>query len=518
MPPYLALSITLLFVFAAFRADHKLKASTSAAIWVPQIWMVICASRSLTQWLNIEPPEGDYIRSTLSGGSLLDQGFLTALGAAALVILARRRHAAMRVLGANKAIVLFFLYLGISTLWSDIPLVSLRRWARLAVGLLMVVAILTEAHPVDAVKTAIRRCAYLLIPLSLLYIKYFPALGVLYTEYGEKLLAGVTLEKNTLGHLSCVSALFLVWSIISRNDETKSGEARTKLLIDTVLLVTSLSLLISSQSSTSLAALLVGTAALLLFRTKFMRNHIRYLGTVALLLMAIIFLLDLATDFLATVVGLLGRDMSFTGRAPLWGILMDLGRQRPLLGYGYGGFWIEDRANLIRNLLDLTFHIGHNGYIEIFLDGGLVAEALLLLAIFSAFGAIKKLIMSDGSYGSLCMAIFAVVIICNTTESSFARPQDYLWFVFLLIGMDAPRTESAIRPQPQRPRGIVVRRVNPGNDANRGSKINGTTKSAMNGVPSARRISFEGCRIRLKAFVATSFVPAFRSGLRRVAC
>ena len=73
----------------------------------------------------------------------------------------------------NIWILVLFLYLGISILWSDFMGVSFKRWIRATGDLVMALVVLTEPAPYEAIKTLINRCAIVLIPLSLLFIKYF---------------------------------------------------------------------------------------------------------------------------------------------------------------------------------------------------------------------------------------------------------------------------------------------------------------------------------------------------------
>src|SRR5262245_40099787 len=178
MSASIALLMYALFTTLALWKDCKSRSRVSHAIWIPFTWLVICASRSLTQWLNLSGSIGmDYDDANLQG-SPIDRIFLTLLMALGILVLLKRQHRLFDLLRNNKAILLFFLFLGMSTLWSDVSEVSLRRWLRLVGGLLMVTVILTELDPIVAVKIALRRCAYLLIPLSVIYIKYFPELGV----------------------------------------------------------------------------------------------------------------------------------------------------------------------------------------------------------------------------------------------------------------------------------------------------------------------------------------------------
>ena len=83
----------------------------------------------------------------------------------------------------------------------------------------------------------------------------------------------------------------------------------------------------------------------------------------------------------------------------------------------------------------LPFLIAHNSYLEVFLEGGVVGFALLLWMLISVVQVNQQVLAQQWRYGSLTLSLLVIVLLCNVTESSFARPQSFLWFVFLLVSM-----------------------------------------------------------------------------------
>ncbi len=79
---------------------------------------------------------------------------------------------------------------------------------------------------------------------------------------------------------------------------------------------------------------------------------------------------------------LLGRSQqagSLTGRLPLWDELLDHAADKPLLGYGYEGFWTKKRIAAIMRSQGWSLQNAHNSYFEILLQLGYVG---LFLAIW----------------------------------------------------------------------------------------------------------------------------------------
>ena len=77
----------------------------------------------------------------------------------------------------NTPILLFFAYCAVSTLWSDYTDVSFKRWIKAVGDLVMALIVLTDANPFAALKRLMAQVGFVLIPASILLIKYYPGLG-----------------------------------------------------------------------------------------------------------------------------------------------------------------------------------------------------------------------------------------------------------------------------------------------------------------------------------------------------
>ncbi len=87
-------------------------------------------------------------------------------------------------------------------LWANSPPTSFKRWFKEFGNIAVLLVILTEARPQQALRAVFVRCAYLFLPLSFVFIRYFPSLGRFYSSHGgEGQMTGVTTQKNTLGML-----------------------------------------------------------------------------------------------------------------------------------------------------------------------------------------------------------------------------------------------------------------------------------------------------------------------------
>ena len=98
-------------------------------------------------------------------GSLADQLFLSLLIIWGGLII-YKRHEVLRLINANRLLIGFIVYLGITAFWSELGGASIRKWVRLVGNFIMAAVIVTEPEPLEAIKSLFRRATYFLIPLS----------------------------------------------------------------------------------------------------------------------------------------------------------------------------------------------------------------------------------------------------------------------------------------------------------------------------------------------------------------
>src|SRR5207253_3879855 len=136
------------------------------------------------------------------------------------------------LLSRNVWLVIFLAYCGLSILWSDFPFVALKRWTK-SLGLPMMVMILaTEPDPREALVRLIKRSAYILVPFSILLIKYYPGLGREYSQWsGAVTNTGVTTNKNELGYVCLILGLLLFWHFVTILRHKKTPERRKELFL-----------------------------------------------------------------------------------------------------------------------------------------------------------------------------------------------------------------------------------------------------------------------------------------------
>lgn len=245
---------------------------------------------------------------------------------------------------------------------------------------------------------------------------------------------GLALQKNQFGQLSAFAGILWVHGYI----------ARERRLWATLFGVTiSLVCLKLSKSSTSLLALML-SCILLLMLQRIPPNLKRYMPAFVVTFASVVVFYSLAVlnvipglDYLLEpITKMLGRDNTFTGRTFIWEILRDHIRHAPVLGSGYGAYWIgADKtwspSQIMLQLLYFYPTQAHNGYLEVLNDLGYVGLSLLggFLVMFVRQALI--LFRIDRSQGSLYIALFFMQAVTNLSQSVWFCPFSFEFVIVM---------------------------------------------------------------------------------------
>lgn len=438
MTPSVATIIYVILIAGLFYLARDSKARTSPALWIAVVWMWLACSRAASQWLAVFGWGQVWIIDTPDqylNGSPLDRNVLTVLVSLGLIVLYRRRRKVLAVLVANMPTLLFFAYCAVSICWSDYPEVALKRWVKALGNVVMVLVVLTDPDQLAAIKRILSRAGFIMIPLSILFIKYYPAIGRGYNpSKWEPFFAGVTDNKNGLGTICLILGTGSVWRIIQLLD----GSARDRmrhLIAHIALVLMALWLLWKADSMTSMACLAIacGLMVATTLRSVARRPGILHALTLATVLVSLYaLLLDTGGGMVAT----LGRNPTLTGRTDLWQQVIALAGN-PFVGTGFESFWLGSRIEKLWSMYWWHPNEAHNGYLEIYLTLGWVGVCLMagvmVAGYRNAVGAFRK----NAEFGRLMLAYFAATAVYNLTEAGF-KGTDPIWFVFIWTCMVVP--------------------------------------------------------------------------------
>jgi exopolysaccharide production protein ExoQ len=418
----------------------------SKALWLSLAWLMISASRPLSFWLGIQV--GNSVDLSLEG-SPFDRNIYLLLQAAGLIVLVQRRTIVLKFLRLNAPILLYAFYCALSICWSDYPGVAFKRWIKLLGDLTMVLIVLTETDRLSAIKRILVRVGFVLVPLSVLLIKYYPELGRSYSPYeGIQFVSGVAAGKNMLGMTCLVYGLGVWWLFIAAyRDRARRMRTRQLVAYGTVLAMV-VWLFRMANSMTSLTCFIMGGC--LLAAVSFVRTARK--PAVVHLMVAAAVVLPFSVLFLhigsSAALEKMGRNPTLTGRTEIWAGLLHFA-VNPLLGTGFESFWVGERLRRIWAAGELLFGINeaHNGYLEVYLSLGWIGVALLALLIVTGYRNVMVALRRDPDEGRLKLAFFVVAIIYSYTEAGF-RIMGPIWTAFLLAITAVPYAAVVRRPRP----------------------------------------------------------------------
>jgi O-antigen ligase len=367
----------------------------------------------------------------LSVSNPLNTVLMALLLAASAAMLATSWQKAYPLLLRSPLLVAFLALAILSVYWSAYPGISIRRVGTLFVPVLCALVLIARRDMRELV-VELGRVTLVLAVLSAVVAIGIPRIGVMHEIFhsaGDPDLTGawrgITGHKNTLGYIVSVAAQIYAWRLFS--------EAKRKpyhLLVVVLLTV----MCFKTRSATALVAIVLSFGLLLVLAAR------RRLGMPGLAMEVMLATLTIgaiaAFPFVKVLVTtLLGKDLTFTGRVPLWHALMYYVDQKPWFGFGYGGFWVDGSPQILRldQIILWDPPNAHNAYLELVLTvgivGALIGTAFLLSTCIRAY----RLSRNDGPHWAGYAAIFGIVFfVTNMVDTMLLRSGDIYCFLLAL--------------------------------------------------------------------------------------
>jgi exopolysaccharide production protein ExoQ len=356
-------------------------------------------------------------------GSPLAQLLWGTVYVAAVIGLLRNRTNLSQMMRLSLPFIAIIALALISTAWSIDPGITLKR----AFGLFGTTAfgyyIVSRFKLADFVDIFGLTCS-IVIALSLLAVFLAPSIGVMQDDHAGAW-RGIFNHKNVFGEFMAIAIVTFATILLSKT--WRRGIAATALLF-------AIFCIIESRSVTAWLASLVVAFALglaVLFRRGVRgRRAALVIGAAALVVAAA--LLANGNDSQA-LLGLLGRDDTLTGRVDFWPEVVQAISFHPLLGYGYGAFWLPNGAfSYFIHSGDIPAH-AHDGYLQASLDLGILGSGIGVFAVLIAMrrgAALLGQALPRHFMWPFLMTVYFVVV--NLTESSIATYNNFNWVMFVI--------------------------------------------------------------------------------------
>ncbi len=194
-----------------------------------------------------------------------------------------------------------------------------------------------------------------------------------------------------------------------------------------------------------------------------------FIFVVVFLILSISGFIIITNNLEAIVVDALGKDLTLTGRTPIWTYLFaEKIPKRPWFGYGFHGFWQPWRgadnpaANHISGELRMPSGSGywtpphsHNGFVEIILDFGLIGFAIFALSFITALVQAIQYLTRPRQRESVLESVLPVlllifVIFPNLTERPLVENNhNWYYYIFISVGIAIKISGRNFRAEPK---------------------------------------------------------------------
>jgi O-antigen ligase len=312
-----------------------------------------------------------------------------------------------KVLIMNPFFLLYTLLPSLSTLWSLVPDVTLR--GGLAFSVFTAFGFYLAAQ-------------YKWDDLSRFWRWGYTALGLasfIMKPPGSGGFVGLTLSKNSLGGVLALCTAF--WYL----HYSQGAKTKTERWISLGLMFFCFYLVRANKSGGALVVtiLLIITVSSLNFLKK-LSFQWAFTAIICFLVVSIIMTVFVVDNLEEIIVGGLGKDLTLTGRTEFWPQLIDAVNQRPWFGYGYEGFFQQDKLGPATPAYFIYTPNGfqpknpHNGAIGILLAFGWPGLILMMISLLLNLAyAVRYLSRSKLEDAGMPICFLVYIIMSNITES-----------------------------------------------------------------------------------------------------
>lgn len=368
--------------------------------------------------------------SKIEAGSLFNKIYWTMLFCFSLYTLVLNKRPFFNNVRRVRSILIVCLLLLLSVIWSEYPLITLRR------AVLSIFAVFSLLIGIIYIKD--RRCLISVIYKVVIVAFIFNVITLIAGfGFSDGLdFSGIHGHKNTTG---LIASLALWITLYARSFHV----TKISLKFNTFYVFGWLVILLLTHSKTSIALVIFSPIiwfGLVVF-SRMLKIQI-FTSFVALVLFFTlpftIFLLFKGVG-LIELVGDMGGDISLTGRDFIWNFVLGYINERPILGVGYGAFWdvgegAFNQGSHGHGRAYLRFlHQAHNGYLDILVSLGIVGLLAVLNVIRGIWQAISKEVTQGSNLAHFGGVLIIFILLHNVTESSLLRTTHINWIMTLTL-------------------------------------------------------------------------------------
>jgi exopolysaccharide production protein ExoQ len=339
----------------------------------------------------------------------------------------------------------------VSAAWSELPDMTISRSIALF-GTTIVGVYLASRYTFRELMILFAQAFLVIIFLSLVFIVAIPDYGMMGGIHAGSW-RGIYSHKNLFGRLMCLAAVIFILqprnrprdgmlglpsSAMVRYDRTLISEIKgNNILLTWLGLALSVCMLALSRSSGAIVNFGLMLVAIFAFKTIQLESNRKFfaiLGGLAFLgILGAIVAPDPEILFAS-----IGKSSDLTGRGDLWNLLIDTIWRNPLIGYGYGVFWLKYRAALGSENGGWSAPDAHNGFLDLALGVGLLGLGLFAISYALSFSTAWARFTRSRDDEDLCLPVLLVyILVSNLSESGLFAYNDIFWLLFTVVSYAA---------------------------------------------------------------------------------
>jgi exopolysaccharide production protein ExoQ len=338
-------------------------------------------------------------------------------------------------------------YCLLSTLWSDYPAGSLHN-ALEFISMLLCMIIMSRIVSIEAfVKGLIVGVVMVFAPLFL---------------SGTYAAEGLFASKNQVGLFAEVGLFAIALHLFRKSPLWEKIVFR---LFPFVFFSACLVFSHSGASDVTLV-LVLGIIYAARFADKFSPRRRKSVLATVIIFAAIIAAIGIYMGEQDTLLRVMGKDTTLTGRTYLWSEGIKNGFKNPVLGDGYNAFWVQGRPEAEKYWYEFYifgrggFHF-HNIYIQTFVDLGGIGLAIMAYMVFSyCFKSYHRFIAEGANLNTLfCLGASFMLMIRGFVEVDYLGP--FSIGALLFFSLPLRLSESLVQTRPEKPaKGARKRSIN----------------------------------------------------------
>ena len=254
---------------------------------------------------------------------------------------------------------------------------------------------------------------------------------LIYPNFGKMMYKGNIVWRGLYGHknslsINMVFGIILSYAIYKMNQNTKMR------IVSKLNIIISIIVLTLTKSITSLLIVIISYFMYILYsKLEFNKNPSLILMFLHIIIYALVMFGQKYNDLF---VRLFNRDLTLTGRVDIWNVIINLVKERPIRGYGYGGVWYQD-SDIVDYIWSKTFigmETAHNGFLEWALQTGIIGMILFIVLLLIMGKRVLKIKKDNPILFLFSVQYITFILIFYITEVVFSATTYQMLILFIL--------------------------------------------------------------------------------------